>query len=329
MTKLKIAVFNIRLDEQEYFSIYGKQYQTELSVTEEAPTLQNLSVTEGCQAVSIITTSVGRDLLDAWKAQGIETISTRTVGYDHIDIAYAQKIGISVSNVSYTPHTVAEYTVMAILMTIRKMKTILLRYQVQDYSLLEVRGRELGNMTVGVVGTGKIGEMVIRNLSGFGCRILAYDPFEKDSVKTFAQYTDLDTIWKECDMITFHTPALKSTYHMVNEETLGKMKKGVMLVNMARGSIIDTDALIKALESGKVSAAALDVIENEGKIYYKDYKYTVTGNHDMALLSSMPNVLMTPHTAFFTDEAVSDMIHYSIESCVAEINHQDNPRRVR
>ena len=328
MTKLRIAVFNMRPDEEEYFSIYRKQYHTELSVTNESPTLCNLSVTEGCQAVSVITTPIGRELLDAWKAQGIQTISTRTVGYDHIDLAYAKEIGITVSNVSYTPHTVAEYTVMAMLMTIRKMKTILLRYQVQDYSLSQVRGRELGNMTVGVVGTGKIGEMVIRNLSGFGCRIFAFDPYEKESVKAFAQYTNLDTIWKECDMITFHTPALESTYHMVREETLNQMKPGVILINMARGAIMDTDALIKALESGKVAAAALDVIENEGKIYYKDYKYAVTGNHDMALLSTMPNVLMTPHTAFFTDEAVSDMIQYSIESCVAELKNEENPRRI-
>ena len=260
--------------------------------------------------------------------RGIRTISTRTVGYDHIDLDYARKLGITISNVSYTPHTVAEYTVMTILMTIRKMKTILTRYQVQDYSLLEVRGRELRNMTVGVVGIGKIGEMVIQNLSGFGCKILAYDPYEKESVKHYADYVDLDGIWKSSDIITFHTPAVESTYHMVNQESLKKMKKGVMLINMARGSLIDTDALVEALESGKVAAAALDVIENEGKIYYKDYKYTVTANHDMAILSTMPNVLMTPHTAFFTDEAVSDMIEYSLESCKAEIMGANNPRRI-
>ena len=139
---------------------------------------------------------------------------------------------------------------------------------------------------------------------------------------------DLDGIWKSSDIITFHTPAVESTYHMVNQESLKKMKKGVMLINMARGSLIDTDALVEALESGKVAAAALDVIENEGKIYYKDYKYTVTANHDMAILSTMPNVLMTPHTAFFTDEAVSDMIEYSLESCKAEIMGANNPRRI-
>ncbi|WP_330638168.1 D-isomer specific 2-hydroxyacid dehydrogenase family protein [Anaerostipes sp.] len=328
MKSLKVAVFSCRPDEKEFFNEYARKFHVELSITSEPPTLENLQVVENCQAASVITTPIGKELLDAWKMRGIRTISTRTVGYDHIDLDYARKLGITISNVSYTPHTVAEYTVMTILMTIRKMKTILTRYQVQDYSLLEVRGRELRNMTVGVVGIGKIGEMVIQNLSGFGCKILAYDPYEKESVKHYADYVDLDGIWKSSDIITFHTPALESTYHMVNQESLKKMKKGVMLINMARGSLIDTDALVEALESGKVAAAALDVIENEGKIYYKDYKYTVTANHDMAILSTMPNVLMTPHTAFFTDEAVSDMIEYSLESCKAEIMGANNPRRI-
>lgn len=326
--QVKIAVFNCRQDEIEIFEKYSKQFQVELSMTADPPTLNNISIVKGCMAASVITTPIGRDLLNAWKAQGIQTISTRTVGYDHIDLEHAKKLGITISNVSYTPHTVAEYTVMTILMTIRKMKTILTRYQVQDYSLFDVRGKELRNMTVGVVGTGKIGEMVIQNLSGFGCRILAYDPYEKESVKTYAKYVTLEDLWKESDLITFHTPAVKSTYHMVNQKSLQQMKSGIVLINMARGSIIDTDALIEALESGRVSAAALDVIENEGKIYYNDYKYTVTKNHDMAILRAMPNVLMTPHTAFFTDEAVSDMIHYSLESCVAERNDFENPRRV-
>ncbi|MDO4168998.1 MAG: D-isomer specific 2-hydroxyacid dehydrogenase family protein [Lachnospiraceae bacterium] len=325
---MKIAVFNCRPDEKEFFETYSEQYQVELSVTSDPPTLTNISIVEGCIAASVITTPIERDLLNAWKSKGIQTISTRTVGYDHIDLEYAKELGITISNVSYTPHTVAEYTVMTILMTIRKMKTILTRYQVQDYSLFDVRGKELRNMTVGVVGTGKIGEMVIQNLSGFGCKILAYDPYEKESVKSYANYVTLEDLWKESDLITFHTPAIKSTYHMVNRKSLQQMKSGVALINMARGSIIDTDALIEALESGRVSAAALDVIENEGKIYYNDYKHTVTKNHDMAILSAMPNVLMTPHTAFFTDEAVSDMIHYSLESCVAEINGSENPRKV-
>ena len=325
---MKIAVYSCREDERELFEAYGRQMGAALSVTEEKPSLENLDVARGCQAVCVITTPVPAELLDAWKEMGIRAVSTRTVGYEHVDWKHAREIGIPVSNVSYTPHTVAEYTVMAMLMAVRRMKTIVTRYQVQDYSLLKVRGRELCRMTVGVVGTGQIGETVIRNLSGFGCRILANDVCEKEAVKELAAYTDLETIWRECDIVTFHTPALPETYHLVSRESLAKMKPGVVLINMARGSIIDTEALIEALESGQVGAAALDVLEDEGRIYYQDYKYDLTRNHDMAVLSGMPNVLMTPHTAFFTDEAVGDMIRYSLESCIAELEGRPNPRRV-
>ncbi len=313
---MKMAVYSCRPDERGLFEKYGKELGVDLVFSSRRADLANAALAEGCQGVSVITKPVGRELIDLWHGYGVKVISTRTVGYEHVDYRYAAKLGIGVSNVSYTPHTVAEYTVMAILMTIRKMKTILTRYMVQDFSLEQVRGRELCHMTVGVIGTGQIGETVIRNLSGFGCRILAYDIVEKDSVRAWGEYVPLETLYRESDIITLHTPATEQTMHMINEESIGAMKDGVCIINMARGSLIDTDALIRGLESGKVGAAALDVIEKEGEIYYKDFKYAPAGHHQMAVLQSMPNVLMTPHTAFFTNEAVGDMIRYSIESCL-------------
>lgn len=313
---MKMAVYSCRPDERGLFEKYGKELGVDLVFSSRRADLANAALAEGCQGISVITKPVGRELIDLWHGYGVKVISTRTVGYEHVDYRYAAKLGIGVSNVSYTPHTVAEYTVMAILMTIRKMKTILTRYMVQDFSLEQVRGRELCHMTVGVIGTGQIGETVIRNLSGFGCRILAYDIVEKDSVRAWGEYVPLETLYRESDIITLHTPATEQTMHMINEESIGAMKDGVCIINMARGSLIDTDALIRGLESGKVGAAALDVIEKEGEIYYKDFKYAPAGHHQMAVLQSMPNVLMTPHTAFFTNEAVGDMIRYSIESCL-------------
>ena len=318
---MKIAVYNCREDEASLFKTYGKEYDVELSLSPLPPTPETASFAEGCDAVDIITTPVGRELIDIWHSYGIKAIATRTVGYEHVDYKYAAELGISVSNVSYTPHTVAEYTVMAMLMSIRKMKTILTRYMGQDFSLKDIRGKELCNMTVGVIGTGKIGETVIKNLSGFGCRILAYDIYQKDSVKALAEYCDLDTLYRESDLITLHTPATEETCHMINKKTIHSMKDGVILINMARGVLIETADLIEALESGKVSAAALDVVEGESAIYYKDFKYKPVGHHEMAILQAMPNVLMTPHTAFFTDEAVGDMVRYSIEHCVNTVRN--------
>ena len=318
---MKIAVYNCREDEASLFKTYGKEYDVELSLSPLPPTPETASLAEGCDAVDIITTPVGRELIDIWHSYGIKAIATRTVGYEHVDYKYAAELGISVSNVSYTPHTVAEYTVMAMLMSIRKMKTILTRYMGQDFSLKDIRGKELCNMTVGVIGTGKIGETVIKNLSGFGCRILAYDIYQKDSVKALAEYCDLDTLYRESDLITLHTPATEETCHMINKKTIHSMKDGVILINMARGVLIETADLLEALESGKISAAALDVVEGESAIYYKDFKYKPVGHHEMAILQAMPNVLMTPHTAFFTDEAVGDMVRYSIEHCVNTVRN--------
>lgn len=325
---MKIAAFNCREDELEFFERYGKQYGADVTVCPYSPTKRNLELAKGCQAVSMITTPIDAEMIETLHDYGVQVISTRTVGYEHIDCKRASELGMVVSNVGYSAHTVAEYAVMSILMAIRKMKAIMTRYIGQDYSLSGVRGRELCSMTVGVIGTGRIGETVIRNLSGFGCRILAYDLKEKDSVKAYAQYVSLEEIWKQCDVITLHTPATEETYHLINQNTIKQMKDGVVIVNTARGTLVHSGDLIAALESGKIGAAALDVIEKEGKIYYKDFKYNPTGHHEMAVLNAMPNVLMTPHTAFFTDQAVGDMVELSIKSCVLTINGEENPWRV-
>ena len=223
---MKITAYSCRPDELAMFEKFGKECGVQLVLVPEGPSMENAHMAEGSQGVSIITTPVDEQLLGRWKRCGVQIVSSRTVGYEHVDKDAADRLEIAVANVSYTPNTVAEYTVMAMLMAVRRMKTIMTRFLGQDYSLLDIRGRELGRMTVGVVGTGRIGETVIRLLRGFGCRILAYDLKPKTELKEFAEYVDLDTIWRECDLITFHTPATKKSYHMVNRDTLEKMRDG-------------------------------------------------------------------------------------------------------
>ncbi|HJB06394.1 MAG TPA: lactate dehydrogenase [Candidatus Enterocloster faecavium] len=325
---MKMMAFSCRQDEMEFFRQFGEQYGVEVETTKEAPCMENAELLKGCQAACVLTTPVDAQLIDQWHQYGVQLISTRTVGFEHVDYRHAAKLGIAVTNATYTPDTVAEYTIMTILMAIRKMKIILNRYIGQDFSLRNVRGRELGPMTVGVVGTGRIGQRVIELLGGFGCEILAYDLEHKEEVRRLARYVSLETIWEECDLITFHTPATEETCHMVNRHTIGQMKDGVVLINMARGSIIDTEALIEGLETGKVGAAALDVVENEGSIYYKDFKDRPVCCREMSILSAMPNVLMTPHTAFFTQEAVSDMVECAMLSCARLKAGEKDPLRV-
>lgn len=310
---MKIAAYNYRdFDEGEFFEKFGARYGVEIVPIRETPTVENARLAKGCEGVSVITTPITEDIIKVFGEVGVKHISTRTIGYDHVDLNAAKKYGLAVSNVTYSTGSVADYTVMLILMALRRMKSIMKRAEGMDYSLKGSIGKEIGDLTIGVVGTGKIGTHVIRNLSGFGCGILAYDPYENEEVKKYATYCSLEELFQTSDVITFHTPATDSSFHMVNKDTLATMKDGVVLVNTARGSIIDTPAFLDAVESGKVGAAALDVIEKELGIFYGDYKYQVIGHREMSILKDLPNVLMLPHMAFYTENAVSDMVEHSI-----------------
>ncbi len=314
---MKIAAYNYRdFDEAPYFEKFGRQYGAEIVPIRETPTPENAALAEGCEGVSVITTPITEDIIQIWKAAGVKHISTRTIGYDHVDVAAAEKYGMAVSNVTYSTGSVADYTVMLILMALRKMKSIIKRAEGMDYSLVGSIGKEIGDLTIGIVGTGKIGTHVMRNLSGFGCRLIAYDLCENEEAKKYGDYCSLEELFKTSDVITFHTPATESSFHMVNKESIETMKDGVILINTARGSIIDTPAFIDAVERGKIGAAALDVIEKELGIFYGDYKYQVIGHREMSILKDLPNVLMLPHMAFYTENAISDMVEHSIAHIV-------------
>lgn len=320
---MKILAYSCRADEAEYFRKFADKYRAEIAMCREAPTLDTAGLAQGCRAVSVVTTAVGAELLRKFQALGVEYISTRTAGYDHIDVKTARELGIGVGNVAYSPASVADYTVMLMLMAVRRVRVILERAGVQDYSLNGVRGRELGGMTVGVVGTGRIGRTVIRRLSGFGSRVLAYDPHEDEEVRRFAEYVPLGELFAQSDVITLHVPATEQNRYLIGRDSLARMKDGVILINTARGSLIDTEALVGGIERGKVGGAALDVVENESGIYYRDWKGEPIGNRGLALLRSFPNVIITPHTAFYTDQAVSDMVEQSIKNCVSYLNERE------
>ena len=326
---MKIFVFSYRdFDEAEYFQKFSREYGVELGICREAPSLENAYLVEGYEYLSIITTKIDAALLEKYHEFGVKMISTRTIGYDHIDLEAAKKFGIQISNVTYSPECVADYTIMLMLMAIRKMKRIMQREEINDFSLSGIQGRELPNFTVGVLGTGKIGRSVIRNLSGFGCKIYAYDLYENEEVKQRAEYVSLDEIFEKCDLITLHTPLSDENFHIIDARAISKMKDGVVIVNTARGGLIDTKALIDGLESGKISAAGLDVIEDEFGMYYYDRKSDILSKRDLYILRGFPNVIVTPHMAFYTDQAVSDMVRHSIESCCFHAQGKEDPWKV-
>ena len=326
----KVAVFNLReFDEAEWFEKYARDLGLELSTCPDAPDMDNIaSVTEGCECADIITSQITRELMAEFARNGIRYITTRTIGYDHVDLEAAREFGIHVGNAPYGPNGVADYTVMLILMSIRKMKRILERTNIQDYTLEGIQGRELKDLTVGVIGTGRIGRTVISNLSGFGCRILAYDLYENEEVKRYGQYVSLEELWKEADVITMHTPLTEENFHLVNENTLSQMKDGVVIVNTARGALIDSEALIAGIENGKIGAAALDVVENEFGLYYYDHKSDVLSNRELAILRGFPNVTVSHHMAFYTDNYTKTVVRDSLSSCKLFMEGKKNPWEV-
>lgn len=326
---MKVTVYNCReFDEKELFIKYGKELGLELTLCPEEPHEGNLELAEGSECVNIITSKMTRELLEGLKARGVRYLVTRTIGYDHVDVEAARELGIAVANAPYGPHGVADYTVMMILMSIRKMKRIVERTNIQDYTLQGIQGRELKDLTVGVIGTGRIGETVIKNLSGFGCRLIAHDIYEKEEVKKYAEYVPLADLWKRAEVITLHTPLTEGNYHMIGEESIAQMKDGVVIVNTARGGLIDSRALIAGLESGKIGAAGLDVVENEFGLYYYDRKSDVLRNRELAILRGFPNVTVTHHMAFYTDGCVETVVRDSLAGCRLYLEGKENPWRV-
>ena len=326
---MKVTVYNCReFDEKEMFKKYSEELGMELVLCPDAPDMENIALAKGCECVDIITSKMTRELLEGLAANGVRYLVTRTIGYDHIDVDAAKELGITVANAPYGPHGVADYAVMLILMSIRKMKRIIERTNIQDYSLKGIQGRELKDLTVGIIGTGRIGRTVIQNLSGFGCRLLAYDLYENDDVKQYAEYVTLDEMWQQADVITLHAPLTDDNHHMIGRETIAKMKDGVVIVNTARGGLIDSEALIEGIESGKIGAAGLDVVENEFGLYYYDRKSDVLNNRELAILRGFPNVTVTHHMAFYTDECVKTVVRDSLMGCKLFLEGKENPWEV-
>ena len=321
---MKIFVYGFRpYDEAESFRRYSEKYRVTMGYCENPPTMENASLAEGYDCISIVSTPMPRDLIVRFRALGVRMISTRTVGYDHVDLATAKTLGMHVSNASYSPDCVADYTIMLMLMALRRMKRIIQRSDIHDFTLSGTIGKELRNCTVGVLGTGKIGKTVLRDLEGFGCRRLAYSRTEDPSLGV--EYVSLDTLLSTCDILSFHMPLTADNYHMIDDLAISKMKDGVVLVNTARGGLIHTEALIEGLECGKIGAAALDVLEEEAGLFHFDRKSDQINHRALSILKDMPNVIFTPHMAFYTQEAIGDMVGHSIESCVLELSGKENP----
>lgn len=324
---MRVFVYSMReFDELKYFKAYAKERNIELDYTVEIPTLKNVHLASGASAVSIITNPTDQAMLEAWKSYGVKTVSTRTVGYDHIDLNAAKELGISVCNATYSPECVAEYTVMLMLNCLRKTKLALKKNALNDFGLYGMTGGVLEGKTVGIVGMGKIGKRVAELLSVFHpAEILCYDSVISET--NFAKYVAIDTLLSESDIISFHLPSIGKPLMSAREFSL--LKRGCILINTARGDLIDTPSMLKALDDGTLSAAGLDVIEDEKRICYFDQSNNENFTHPhLDELKKRDNVIYTSHYAFYTDQSVREMAEHSLESCLLEQEGKPNPWKI-
>ena len=308
-----ITVFGCEQDEANAFRALSPDFHIIPTLISDAISADNAKLAAGNQCVSVGHKSeVSEATILALRKVGVKYISTRSIGCDHIDTTAAERMGISVGTVAYSPDSVADYALMLILMTIRGAKPTIHAVAQQDFRLDCVRGKELRDMTVGVIGTGHIGQAVVKRLRGFGCHVLAYD----NSRKMEADYVQLDELLKNSDIVTLHVPLCADTRHLIGQKQIGEMKQGAFLINTARGALVDTGALVEALESGKLGGAALDVLEGEDQFVYTDCSQKVLDHPFLSQLLRMPNVIITPHTAYYTERVLRDTTEKTIRNCL-------------
>ena len=308
-----ITIYGCEQDEAVLFREMAPRFGVMPAITAAAVSEANIELATGNRCISVgHKTRITISTLFALSQAGVEYISTRSIGYNHVNVKYAESVGISVENVTYSPDSVADYTLMLMLMVVRNAKSIIRRVDIHDYRLSDVRGKELRDLTIGVIGTGRIGTAVIDRLRGFGCRILAYDRYPK----TTADYVPLDELLQVSDIVTLHTPLNADTRHLLDRQRIEQMKPGAYIINTGRGSLLDTEALISALESGRLGGAALDVLEGEEGIFYADCRRKPIESKPLLRLQELPNALISPHTAYYTDHALSDIVENSIINCL-------------
>lgn len=319
---MKIKLFDIREDEKNFAYNWGKVNNHEIVCVEENLTLDNVSSLKAFDAIS--TQQLHKyddDIYEALNKVGIKQIAGRTAGFDMFNKEEAAKHDIKITNIpAYSPNAIAEFAVCRALELVRNINKIHKRVTNQDFTWDEnVIANELRSMTILVIGVGRIGKVSAQLFNGFGAKVIGYDPYDQscDNVEFF---DDLKEAISKADLITLHVPANDETMHMIDEETISYMKNGAYLVNTSRGITVDTKALLKGLNEGKIHSAALDVYEHEFDYFAYDYSNKSIEDEILKDLLSRDDVLISPHIAFYTKTAVQNMVEISLDSALEVIN---------
>lgn len=314
----RVTVYDTKPYDREYLAKAADSESIDWRFHDFRLNAQTAFAAEGAQAVCVFVNDlVDREALARLAGFRTQMVALRCTGFNNVDLAAAKEFGIPVTRVpTYSPYAVAEHTVALILALNRKIHRAYNRVRELNFSLNGLVGFDLHGKTAGIIGTGRIGRIVAQILHGFGMRVLAYDPFpSRDwSEGMGVQYVDPQELARESDIISMHVPLTTETHHIVRRETIELMKPGVILVNVSRGRLIDTAALIEGLKEGRLGGVALDVYEEEEGIFFEDLSGQILQDDELARLLTFPNVLITAHQAFLTREALNDIAQVTVEN---------------
>lgn len=305
---MKVAFFDTHKFERPVFEEENKSHRHEFVYFETKLNEKTVEIAKGFPCICVfVNDRLNRKVLETLSTNGTRYIALRSAGFNHVDLVAARELGIKVARVpEYSPYAVAEFAVSLLLTLNRKTHRAYNRVREGNFSLDGLVGYDLHQKTVGVIGTGKIGAVFCRIMRGFGCRVLAYDIKKDESLLADGfQYTELNELLRQSDIISLHVPLSANTLHMIDQKAFELMKKGVILINTGRGALIDTKALITALKAGQVGGAGLDVYEEEEGVFFSDLSGQVLQDDILVRLMTFPNVLLTSHQAFLTQEALS------------------------
>jgi D-lactate dehydrogenase len=314
---MKVSIFSTKSYDRQFFTAANSQHQHELTFLEPRLNRQTACLATNATAVCVfVNDEVDRDTLEFLAQHGVNLIALRCAGYNNVDVPAAKALGIKIVRVpAYSPYAVAEHTVGLMLTLNRKLHRAYNRVREGNFSLEGLLGFDLYGRTIGIIGTGKIGRVVAKIMTGFGCKVLAYDLYHHPECTGMGvEYVELPQLFVRSDIITLHCPLIPETYHLVDEDAIAKMKPHAMLINTGRGALIDTRAIIIALKSGQIGSLGLDVYDRESELFFEDLSDQIIQDDTFARLMTFPNVIITGHQAFFTEDAMRSIAEVTLSN---------------
>ena len=314
---MKIAFFDTKPYDKPSFEKFARDNDIEFKYFETKLNEDTVDLANGFDGVCVfVNDTVNANVIDRLAEMGITTVALRCAGFNNVDLKHAKGKVRLLRVPAYSPYAVAEHTMAMLLTSVRRIHKAYIRTRDFNFSLSGMTGFDLHGKTVGVIGTGRIGRVFIDICRGFGMKVLAYDKYRAEGLDNgeSVRYVELDELFENSDIISLHCPLTEETYHIIDEKSLAKCKKGIVILNTSRGALVDAEALLVGIKSRKVGAACLDVYEEESEFFFEDFSGHILEDDTLARLISMPNVIVSSHQAFLTEEALENIAETTVKN---------------